>query len=319
VTCRWRCFEFAADDPDCARYGLGAAALRYAYWGYAVLPLQRGGKRPHGLVGRGGVHLASREPEQIKDWWSLDMSANIGVATGSASKLCVIDMDVKHGVDGVQMMRRFLAERRLSTGFGPLALTPSGGSHLWLRTALHEDAVPERPGILPGVDVKGDGGYVVAAPSMLAVVPGDRSGGTTGAVPVPYEWAGGCPHEAPPWPGWMAGWLASAGGIRAGAVSRGGQDGAGADRRGEGLAVGRRNRDMYALACSLYRRLGTSPDGAGAVLARLREVWEKTDRNGFPWSEALVCAESARRFVERSRAAEDERNRAFLAWLHRRG
>ncbi len=335
VTCRWGCFEFAADDPDCRAYGLGAAALRYAWWGYSVLPLARAGKRPHRIVPH-GVREASRDPLIIASWWRQDRGANIGVATGSVSRLAVVDLDVKHGVNGIDSMERFLAgpppmprDDILTLEAAPRVLTPSGGLHLWLRTPTGV-VVPERPGILPGVDVKGDGGYAVCAPSMLAVVPGDRSGGGTGEVPVPYEWALGCPHEAPPWPGWMAGWLAR-GAVRTGAVSHAG--GAGRDRGGksageealdedlmavEGLSAGTRNHTMYRLACSLYRRLGTSPGEAGEVLARLREVWEKTDRTDFPWSEALVCAESARRFIERSRAEEDERNAAFLAWLRRR-
>jgi hypothetical protein len=318
MSCKWHCFDFAAGDPDCARYGLGAAALRYAYWGFAVLPLVRGGKRPARILGAtGGVHHATRNPERIRAWWRSDPGMNVGIATGQPSSLAVIDLDVKSGTDGRAVFWSFLRDSRLPMPPGPYVTTPSGGAHLWLRT---RERVPERPGILPGVDVKGDGGYVVAYPSAVSVVPGDRSGGTTGEVPVPYEWAAGCACSAPPWPGWMAGWLE--------AGSRAGQDGEGRDsqqRAGDGgasqdgLAVGSRNRGMYVLACSLYRKMGTDPAGAQYVLEDLRKVWEKTDRNGFPWSEALVCAESARRFIERSARAEDERNQAFLAWLHRRG
>ena len=320
MTCQWGCTEFAPDDEDCRRYGLGAMALRYAWLGYAVLPLVPGGKRPHPVLGRhGGVHKASRDPAQIRSWWSSCPDANVGVATGSASRLCVVDLDVKNADNGLHVFRAFLAQHGLAVGRCPVALTPSGGSHLWLRTPPGA-VVPERPGILPAVDVKGDGGYVCAYPSAVSVVPGDRSGGTTGAVPVPYAWAG-CPHEAPPWPGWMAGWLDGQG--RHGAGSRHGQDGSGLGSRDgsgeDGLAVGSRNRGMHTLACSLYRIMGTSPGESGEVLARLREVWEKTDRNGFPWSEVLVCAESARRFIEWSREAENERYDEFLGWLRRRG
>jgi hypothetical protein len=44
-------------------------------------------------------------------------------------------------------------------------------------------------------------------------------------------------------------------------------------------------------------------------------IYDNTDKSDFSWREVLTCAESARRFVERSRAAEDERNAQFLAWL----
>jgi Bifunctional DNA primase/polymerase, N-terminal len=309
---------FKEDDQRIPVIGLGVAALAYLGMGFAVLPLAHGGKRPHSILGAsGGVHHATRDPAQVWAWWRQSPVANVGIATGSPSNLAIVDLDIKSGGTGPQNFAMFLAQNRLPFPAVPYAITPSGGKHLYLRT---QGRVPHRPGILPSVDVLGDGGLAVAAPSMLPHQPINRPGERgEGEVPVPYEWALGCACSAPPWPGWMAGWLASAGGIRAGAVSRGGQDRRGADSRGEGLAVGRRNRDMYALACSMYRRLGTSPDGAGAVLARLREVWERTDRVGFGWSEVLVCSESARRFIERSRAAEDERNAAFLAWLHRRG
>ena len=320
MTCAWGCTQFAPDDADARRYGLGAMALRYAYWGYAVLPLARGGKRPHRMLGeRGGVHRASTEREDIAEWWSLDMAANIGVATGSVSRLAVVDLDMKHGTDGWRSWHDFLAGPPAAPDLlhsCPLAGTPSGGSHLWLRTQAGV-AVPERPGILPGVDVKGDGGYVVAAPSMLATVVGDRSGQGAGEVHVPYEWASGCPHEAPDAPAWLYQWLHTA--EAKGTNHQNSKDKPSVpDGASQGAEVGNRNRTMYVMACSLYRKLGTGPDAASEVLGRLREVWDKTDKTDFRWSEVLTCAESARRFIERQMAAEQERNRKFLAWLYGR-
>lgn len=287
--------------------------------GYAVLPLARGGKRPHRMLGeRGGVHRASRDPEEIREWWSLDMAANVGVATGSASRLVVLDLDVKHGADGVAQLAGFMEANGLSMPLPVVgAVTPSGGWHQWLRVP-DGAVVPERPGILPGVDVKGDGGYVVACPSMLAVVPHDRSGGGTGEVHVPYEWKTGCPHEAPGAPAWLGYWAQSAASVSR-ADSRdhpGDRDEGDVPDESAGLEVGSRNRSMYRLACSLYRKLGTDPQASSAVLERLRAVWDRTDHHDFGWSEVLTCAESARRFIERSRAWEDARNQKFLEWLY---
>jgi putative DNA primase/helicase len=166
VTCAWGCTSFAPDDEDCRRYGLGAMALRYSWLGYSVLPLQSGGKRPHPVLGHhGGVHKASRDPAQLRSWWSSYPAANVGVACGSASRLAVVDLDVKHGVNGGESFQKFLWDWRLEwpdkwhSSSIPMVTTPSGGAHLYLR--VPEGArVPDRPGILPGVDVKGDGGYV---------------------------------------------------------------------------------------------------------------------------------------------------------------
>ena len=317
------CFRFAPDDPLCARFGLGAAALRYAAMGYAVLPLARGAKRPHRMLGgRGGVHLATANELQLADWWSQDRTANIGVATGSVSRLAVVDLDLKHGSNGTTAFTGFLNDTALPwVGWRTAtAETPSGGYHIWLRTPGGM-AVPERPGILPGVDVKGDGGYVVAAPSSLLVQPMSRPGEQSSAVelPVAYRWWSGCPHEAPDAPDWMYQWLATA--PAQGSPQPGHEDlpdgGAtpGADELARtGIAPGYRNRVMYLTACSLFRKIGTGPDEAEVVMGKLRDIWDATDHSDFGWQEVLTIAESARRFIERSKRQDIERTRSYLAY-----
>jgi hypothetical protein len=313
-----------------AKYGLGAAALRYAALGYAVIPLVRGGKRPHPMLGNvGGVHLASKDPEQVKDWWSNDMIANIGVATGSVNRLAVVDLDVKGGSNGLESWLSFLASNAVHPGDHglswpdgvPTVSTPSGGAHLWVRM----DEVPERPGVLPGVDVKGDGGLVVAPPSMLLTTPISRPGDPrSGAeVPVGYEWTESCPHAAPVAPDWMAGWLAFATPSPRAASDRTTATGAPLDEAldsylSDGIPAGLRNREMYRVACGLYRRHGTHTSGSQQVMETVREIYRNTDKSDFSWQEVLVCAESARRFVERSKGREDARNAEFLGWLERR-
>lgn len=308
------CLYFPPDHRLPAKYGLGAAALRYAALGYAVIPLERGGKRPHALLGdRGGIHLASRDPDVIKEWFSLDMAANIGVATGSVNRLAVIDLDVKGGRNGLQSFCLFTQQHGLVVPSGPVARTPSGGYHIWLRV---NGAVPERPGILPGVDVKGDGGLVVAPPSMRLAVPLDRSGGTSGEVPVPYEWAAGCPHWLPGAPGWLGAWLRSA--PAASTALRQSQDSAAAPPGGV-PERGSRNREIYRLACSLYRRHGTGTAGAARVLEEIREVYAKTDKTDFGWAEVLTCLESARRWAQGRSEAEQRLADEFMGWMRSGG
>jgi hypothetical protein len=79
-----------------------------------------------------------------------------------------------------------------------------------------------------------------------------------------------------------------------------------------------RNRETYRIACGLYRRHGTGTEGATRVLDTVRAVYAATDKNGFTWSEVQVCLESARRFIERASARENERNAEFIRWLERR-
>lgn len=140
------------------------AALRYAGWGWPVFPLQaptvgdpETGKRP--LVAR-GLHEATTDPEQIRRWWARWPDANVGVATGSRLGAWVLDVDGEAGA-------RSLAE--LEAEIGPLpatleAETGGGGRHFFFRMPDGRE-ITNRKGVRPGLDVRGQGGYVVAAPS----------------------------------------------------------------------------------------------------------------------------------------------------------
>jgi hypothetical protein len=149
-------------------------ALRYASLGMAVMPLhsvdQFGacscriaqckpvGKHPRT---RHGVSDASTDEAIIRSWWSRWPDANIGVATGSKSGIIVLDVDPRNGGD------RTLDERVMQHGALPETVhvrTGGGGSHYYFRRAAHASTYHDPAGI----DVLGDGGYVVAPPSATA-------------------------------------------------------------------------------------------------------------------------------------------------------
>jgi hypothetical protein len=309
---RCECLDYPA-TPLLERFGLGIPAWRLQQRGYAVLPLARGQKKPHRMLpwsgeGKDGVHHASLEEVKARGWWGNDPAANVGVATGSVSRLVVIDLDVKKGHDGPAVFWRFLVEHELGELPAPTVQTPSGGLHLWLRTPAGV-AVPERPGILPGVDVKGDGGLVVAPPSMVLGIARQRPGEPLGTAeaPVPYTWAAGCPCAVPGAPPWLLPWLASApSGSPAGSGE--GETGQAPDLtslKRTGIPRGQRNAELYRLACSLFRRRGTSTEASLSVKEDLMEIWSKSDRSEFSASELLTVIDSARRFVE-GRQEEDK-------------
>lgn len=137
-------------------------ALRYVEKGFAVFPLRQGGKEP---LTKNGCKDASRDAGQAERWWDRWPEANIGIAAGSPSGgLVVIDVDVDEdrGVYGGESLRLWEEE------FSPLpptltALTGRGGAHYYFRT---DREVRNRTGALEGVDVRGEGGYVVAPPSL---------------------------------------------------------------------------------------------------------------------------------------------------------
>lgn len=137
------------------------AALDYALRGWAVFPL-RGmlpwiAKRDGGR----GCHDATLDERLVRDWWRRWPTVNIGIATGAVSNLFVLDIDPEKGGD------RSL--RLLVEAHGPLPMTAtvrtgSGGSHFYFQ---HVDGLRCTVSqIGPGIDTRGDGGYVVAPPSI---------------------------------------------------------------------------------------------------------------------------------------------------------
>lgn len=130
-------------------------ALSYAKQGWHVFPLQPAGKAP---LTEHGYKDATRDPDLIQQWWSRWPEANVGVATGRVSGIVVLDVDRKHGVDGV------VSAAELDLPPTLVIRTPSGGYHLIYKCPA-AFVVPRRIGVRPGLDILGEGGYVVAAGS----------------------------------------------------------------------------------------------------------------------------------------------------------
>ena len=157
-------------DPD----HLVEVALRYAAHGWPVLPLHA--PLPHGCScgsldcgspgkhprTRRGLHDATTDPTTIRGWWGRWPHANLGVATGDASGLLVLDIDLP---DGPVSLERLQAEH----GALPPTCeqrTGSGGRQLLFRRPAGD--LGNRAGLMPGIDVRGDGGYIVVPPSVHA-------------------------------------------------------------------------------------------------------------------------------------------------------
>jgi len=133
------------------------AALQLAGKGLAVFPCQPRGKEPACDT---GLHAATTDVERINRWWHAFPDLNIGIATGTASGIFVLDID---GEDGEGSLLK------LETEHGALPATVEAitgkGRHCYFRTGKHKiwNSVGQL-GI--GLDVRGDGGYVVAPPSI---------------------------------------------------------------------------------------------------------------------------------------------------------
>jgi len=107
---------------------------------------------------RRGVADATVDPAQVRRWWERWPSANIGIATGRG--LIVLDVD---GPEGQAAIRGRHVPLTVTARSG----RDGGGYHVYLRAPAGVRLV-NRSGALPGVDLKTDGGYVVAPPSMHA-------------------------------------------------------------------------------------------------------------------------------------------------------
>jgi Bifunctional DNA primase/polymerase, N-terminal/AAA domain/Primase C terminal 1 (PriCT-1) len=144
------------------------AALRAASYGFAVVPLHwpidgqcSCGKPNCNSVGKHpftshGVNDATKNKNTIRKWWREKPNANVGVATGKVSGLIILDVDPRHG--GMESLRQFENE----TGplpEGPAVRTGGGGFHRYF--TYIDGTVGNKVGLLPGIDVRSDGGYVV--------------------------------------------------------------------------------------------------------------------------------------------------------------
>jgi hypothetical protein len=151
-----------------------AAAIQCAEHGWPVLPIHAPdadgrcscrktdcaspAKHPRT---RHGLKDASTDPATIESWWSMWPSANVAICTGASSGVVVLDADGDAGLDSLYELQR-------EHGQLPPTLTvktPSGGQHVYLRRPREPVANSVR--ILgPGLDVRGDGGYVLVPPSL---------------------------------------------------------------------------------------------------------------------------------------------------------
>ena len=145
-----------------AEMTLKEAALYYAKIGLAVFPIKSRSKQP--LTGH-GCKDASKDTDQIAEWWDRWPDANVGIATGSISGgLVVIDLDIDEdkGKDGYEVLRRWQQEHGTLPETA-LSITGRGGYHYLYRDSA---SWKNRTGLYEGVDVRGNGGYIVAPPSV---------------------------------------------------------------------------------------------------------------------------------------------------------
>lgn len=156
-------------------------ALMYARRGWSVIPLRSRNKRPLLQEWREFQSRRATE-EEITAWWARCKTANIGIVTGSVSGIVVLDLDNQEAVDFAK-----------AQGIPPTPVASTGkGFHVYFQHPSFP--VPNAVALngVQGLDVRGDGGYVVAPPSLH---PSGRR----------YVWTSNYPAELQlaPCPGWL--------------------------------------------------------------------------------------------------------------------
>lgn len=116
----------------------------------------------------GGLWRATTDAAQIRAWWTRWPKALIAVPTGAACGAFVVDFDPDEKNGTLEDIALRLIGEVGELPPGPVSETQSGGRHLWFALPPGEAIPPPRGGLLPGIDVRGDGGYVIVPPSMMA-------------------------------------------------------------------------------------------------------------------------------------------------------
>ena len=154
------------------------AALGYARRGWRVFPLHgiaegactcgrsdcsSRGKHPRI---RRGLRAATADPKLVRAWWTRWPEANVAIATGTASGIVVIDLDIPEADGSVTRLEDL--GRHLSPTLSALT---GAGRHLYYlcrdrRLSNTTRRLPGSDEVLPGIDLRATGGYVVAPPSL---------------------------------------------------------------------------------------------------------------------------------------------------------
>ncbi|TXN67886.1 bifunctional DNA primase/polymerase [Methylobacterium sp. WL6] len=129
------------------------------------LACEDAGKHPMAKLAPKGLTNATNHEHVVRHWFTTAPFANIGLATGPS---VVLDVDPRHGGDA--------SLEALEAEHGPLpettrAFTGGGGQHIFFRPPPGieiRNSAGDQGGLAPGLDIRGTGGYVVAAPSLHA-------------------------------------------------------------------------------------------------------------------------------------------------------
>ncbi len=242
-------------------------AVEYAKRGWHVFPCswKKAPATPNGFKD------ATTDEETIVQWWDRNPGSIIGIRTGKESGFWVVDIDEKNGKSGYQSLTDHFGDKfDFDMDEDLWAQTASGGFHLCFQYDS-DNPVGSGANYLEGVDIRGDGGYIIAAPSSVKV--GDVFG--------KYQWkdVSKDPRPAPEWALSLP-TLRPASKPKSEVVSS----------IIHGVPLGARDESLFKLACLLERE-GIDFDTARATISVIAE------RCTPPFDQAVALEKVERAFT----------------------
>lgn len=253
-------------------------AIAYHRLGLGVIPIKAKSKNPP-LVQWEQFQRRRPTEDEITKWWTDWPDANIAIITGAVSGIVVLDIDGAEGMDTVRG-KHLPPTPSIKTGRGTHYYYKHPGGH-----------VKNFVGAQPGLDFRGDGGYVLAPPSIHP----------SGAR---YEWA--LPFNDSDDLADAPGWLLNLVSVSGGAVALVDEDLSGEDEPEwfelvmQGVGTGKRN-DTAARLAGRYLGLGHSPREVRMMLSD----WNKRNKPPLPQGELQRTIDSICRSDRNKRAADN--------------
>lgn len=133
------------------------AALLYLSRGWSIIPIDVTGPIKKPYVDWKPYQTRRATEQELKTWWSVWPHAAVGIVTGKISDVVVIDIDPRHGGQPEPILEAAPTNLRVQTG--------GGGWHYYYSYPDNVERVPNRVGIIQGIDIRADGGYAVLPPS----------------------------------------------------------------------------------------------------------------------------------------------------------
>ena len=156
------------------------AALHYAKQGWMVFPVHginngkctcgrsncgSPGKHPMSALAPHGCQDATADQHKIQEWWAKNPQANIAVATGKGSGFFVLDVDLPEGEHSLEALENQHGKLPITVE----QITGGGGKHLLFKFPDNCDIRNSTGRLGPKLDIRGEVGYIVVAPSSHAL------------------------------------------------------------------------------------------------------------------------------------------------------